>query len=107
MAISETPQRVGLGRLNLVGVGRSCEAGMKGENMKTIGAPICFGANPEWATLPIHNLPSDTIRVRRKIRFGRIARVFVKTPGEVQEWLLAIDGDGLKLVFRQGMNVIH
>ena len=72
--------------------------------MITLGKRICWGANPEWSTLPILNLPPDTLKVRRRIRNRDAARAFVKTQTEVQEWILAPAGAGLNLEIRQGIN---
>ena len=68
---------------------------------------ICFGSKPEWATMPINNLPANTLKVRRKIRYCECARAYVKTTTEVQEWYLSPNGDGktLNLVMMQGSNV--
>jgi hypothetical protein len=71
----------------------------------TYGLKICFGSKPELATLPITNLPSDTIKVRRRIRNDQYAVAFVKTKTTVEKWMLAPDGDAaLKLLINQGIN---
>ena len=55
--------------------------------------------------LPITNLPSDTIKVRRRIRNDQYAVAFVKTKTTVEKWMLAPDGDAaLKLLINQGIN---
>lgn len=43
------------------------------------GAKIFYGINQDFITLPILNLPSTTIKVRRKMRCDDYMKVFVKT----------------------------
>lgn len=57
------------------------------------GRAICHGADLRWSSLPIINLPPNTIKVRRRIRNDRFASVFVKTKTEVQHWRLCPVGD--------------
>ena len=69
------------------------------------GTQICWGLKPEWLTLPITNLPPDTISVKRKMRGEKAVEAFVKTPDTVQRWTLAPDGDsGVKLLYFHGCN---
>ncbi len=76
-----------------------------GNKMKITGVPVCFGCVDSFATLPISNLPPDTVKVRRRIRNDRVAVAFVKTRFSVQRWILGPDGNGaLKLLFIQGEN---
>lgn len=57
------------------------------------GMPICWGADPRWATLPIINLPGHALRVKRRIRQDDAATVFVRTPGGVQRGVLRVTED--------------
>lgn len=61
--------------------------------MIQFGKIICFGMDPRWATLPITNLPVDTIRVRRCLRAQREAVAFVLQPGRLTKWMLEPDED--------------
>jgi len=77
--------------------------------MKTYGEPICWGADPRWAVLPISNVPVDAINVRRKVRPRCAARAYVKTASGIQEWILAPDGDfescsTIRLAYLRGAN---
>lgn len=69
-----------------------------------IGARILWGADPTDATLPILNLPPDTIRYRLRFRQGKFAQAFVRTPGAIHHYLLRRESDGLLLCFKQGHN---
>ncbi len=62
-----------------------------------IGRKICWGLNLDWKHKPITNLPPNTSYVRRRIYADQAAVAFVVLPFETQEWILAPDGDGLKL----------
>ena len=73
--------------------------------MIMVGTPVCWGADPRWAELPILNLPPGALKVRRRIRSKCAATAFVKTAAGVQEWVLAQDGGGLKLAIQRGANV--
>ena len=75
--------------------------------IKQTGIEVCFGVRPEYSTLPIVNLPPDTIKVRRRIRNTAPAMAYVKTPTEIQKWVLAPDTAGLKLAILQGVNASH
>jgi hypothetical protein len=68
------------------------------------GDPICWGARPEWVTLPIVNLPVDTMKVRRRIRSFSVAKAYVKTMTGVQEWSLAPCDGGLRLLHQTAIN---
>ena len=69
------------------------------------GIRVCFGCKPEYATMPITNLPTGTIKVRRRIRNDRAVTAFVKTETTVEKWILSPDGDNaLKLTLNQGIN---
>jgi hypothetical protein len=69
------------------------------------GKRVCIGCKPEYATMPITNLPVGTIKVRRKIRNDRAAVAFVKTENTVEKWILVPDGDtALKIDLQQGIN---
>lgn len=43
------------------------------------GLAVCYGIKREFQTLPIVNLPDDTLKVRRRMRVGKPMQVFVKT----------------------------
>ncbi len=69
------------------------------------GINVCIGCKPEFATLPINNLPADTIAVRRRIRNDCAAVAFVKTKTTVEKWILSPDHKGgLYLSINQGIN---
>jgi len=69
------------------------------------GIRIAFGTRPEYATMPITNLPPGTIKVRRRLRNTSAAVAFVKTATTVEKWVLAPDGENeLKLQILQGIN---
>jgi hypothetical protein len=71
-----------------------------------IGKPLAWGCRPEYTTAQVVNLPPDTIKVRRRIRNNRAAVAFVRTETTVEKWVLAPDGDRLKLEILQAVNVI-
>lgn len=71
----------------------------------TRGIRVCIGCKPEYATMPITNLPPGTIKVRRRIRNDRAMAVFVKTETTVEKWIVSPDGENaLKLNINQGIN---
>ncbi len=73
--------------------------------MITNGASVCFGVKPEFACLPIANLPDDTISVKRKFRPKMAALAYIRRPHSVEEWVLAPDGNAaLKLSFVRKIN---
>ena len=51
--------------------------------------PVAWGCDKKWLFAPIINLPSDTIKVRRKLRTNCIAFAFVKTPNAVTKYIRA------------------
>ena len=72
-----------------------------------VGTLLCHGCKPEYATMPITNLPAGTIKVRRRFRNDREAEAFVKTERTIQKWFLEPDGNGaLRLSLLRGVNVI-
>ena len=76
----------------------------------TIGRIVCYGAQERWATLPIANLPPDTLKVRRRIRGTELMRVFVKTPRGVTAHIAKPDGTltdckAIVLYEAYGMNI--
>lgn len=76
---------------------------------RLLGVQVCWGADPRWASLPISNVPEGAIKVRRRIRNKDVARAYVKTASELQEWILAPDGTfkecaTIRLAYRQGIN---
>ena len=44
-----------------------------------VGIAVCRGVRPEWATMPIRNLPHDTLSVRRRMRAREVMTVTMKT----------------------------
>ena len=68
--------------------------------MKTAfcGAPIVFGLNPDYLTMPITNLPADCIKVRVRFRPRCVGIAFVQTSRTIEKWFLHRDGEkSLKL----------
>ena len=58
-------------------------------------------ADPGVTTLPISNLPPDTIKVRRRFRINDAGRAYVKTPGQIAEYILVHGDNGdLRLYHR-------
>jgi hypothetical protein len=77
-----------------------------------LGLPVCVGCDPRWARLPISNVPIDAIKVRRRIRQNDIAKAYIKTATELQEWVLAPDGKSaecvtIRLAYLQSINAIN
>ena len=70
----------------------------------SVGRRLCFGIKPEWLSMKINNLPPDTLKVRCRFRHMDIAKAFVKTTNGVTEYILAPDGDGLRLETMFGSN---
>ena len=69
------------------------------------GMAFIFGCDLKRQTQPITNLPPDTVKVRLRFRNQSAAIAFVKTPTEVQKWVLGPDGGGaMKLAILQGSN---
>lgn len=50
---------------------------------------VCWGSDPRWAALPIVNLPSDAIKIRRRLRNNDVAQCFVKTPSGISRHYLS------------------
>ena len=97
--------------MNALDVTEKPDSAARGSLHGVVGQPriygirICLGANPKWTTLPISNLPPQTIKVRRRIRNDSAAVAYVKTETEVQRWILAPDGEAaVKLEILQGIN---
>ena len=73
--------------------------------MSTIKASqICWGIKPEWATMPIQNIPSNAQIVRRRFRKMGAASAFLRTKQGLEEWVLGLNGDGLILLCLIGLN---
>jgi len=65
---------------------------------------ICWGVQSEWLTMPIMNLPSGTIKVRRRFRANRGGKAFVKTIRGIMEYSLSPCDSGLRLSILHGQN---
>ena len=57
-----------------------------------------------WRDCPITNLPSGTIRVRRRFRQKQVGQAFVLRPGSIEQYRLDIDGEALRLGMLMGVN---
>lgn len=58
-----------------------------------------------WASLPISNLPDGATVIKRRLRVGHFAEVFVKHNGCVTRHVLLVEGDVLKIHTPSGVNV--
>lgn len=66
---------------------------------------FCWGTKPEWATLPIVNLPADAVKVRRRFRNSDFGCAFIKrASGALEHWMLKQVEGGLELKYLQGSN---
>jgi hypothetical protein len=72
--------------------------------MISIPSSIAHGADPLLHELPIINLPSDTLKVRRRLRNDDFAFAFVKTARGITRYALEYRNSGLALVHEQGSN---
>lgn len=73
--------------------------------MTIMGTTICWGVKPEWARLPVVNLPTDAVKVRLRFRMKDAGQAFVKlADGTVQRWRLGLVPGGLELAHILGAN---
>lgn len=57
------------------------------------GKRLSFGIDPKFMTAPITNLPSDTVKVRRRMRGNDFPKAYVKTAdGCIAGYILEDDG---------------
>ena len=72
-----------------------------------VGLDLGLGVDPRMMTLPIVNLPPDTVRVKRRMRNNDFARAFVKTKTGIREFYLvfAEKKTALALAHERGANV--
>lgn len=69
------------------------------------GRQVCWGAKEEWLTLPIANLPPDTLKVKRRVRSRSYAVAFVSTRDRTEQYYLCPKDDGkLELGWRVAAN---
>jgi hypothetical protein len=69
-----------------------------------VGVRVVWGCEKRFLNAPITNLPTDTIKVRRRFRANHIAEAFVQTPKALARYKLAPDGDSLKLLYATAVN---
>jgi hypothetical protein len=66
--------------------------------------PLIWGCDPAYMGKPITNLPCDTVSVKIKFRPKREAVAFVKTECYIRQYVLAPDGENVKLGMIKGEN---
>jgi hypothetical protein len=67
-------------------------------------SPLIFLPPPNIENLKIINPPADTVRIRIRCRQGDFPRAYVKTKTGIRQFFLAMDIDGMRLVFEQASN---